>query len=348
MNKNEFLSLSLPYDNYGWKALAKIANVDDKTVRTWCKQEGIIKKKQKTKGKNSIAPEGKIEKLTEEGYNSIQIAKLLGLTTRQVTCFKNHKKIHKSKFQKIILTPNQEQVVIGSILGDGCISRKNKKYDYYCLSIKHGIKQYDYTMYKYNILKNLCLPPITKLRIDNRPKFKDSIQVILETCSNPLFKEYRKKWYKPKKIICIEDLYKLKGLGIAIWYMDDGYLSGKHPTPNLSTNCFSIEDLKEIVKFFKIKFNINCTIQGNKIIHVRVESREKFISLIKPYIPKSMIYKVRLKSLELQENPEVDNLQLSSEKDIKVSEKVQRLTNEESTNKFDTSEGQFTNNELMT
>jgi len=63
---------------------------------------------------------------------------------------------------------------------------------------------------------------------------------------------------------------------------------------------------------------------------------------------KSMIYKVRLKSLELQENPEVDNLQLSSEKDIKVSEKVQRLTNEESTNKFDTSEGQFTNNELMT
>jgi len=61
-----------------------------------------------------------------------------------------------------------------------------------------------------------------------------------------------------------------------------------------------------------------------------------------------MIYKVRLKSLELQENPEVDNLQLSSEKDIKVSEKVQRLTNEESTNKFDTSEGQFTNNELMT
>ena len=63
---------------------------------------------------------------------------------------------------------------------------------------------------------------------------------------------------------------------------------------------------------------------------------------------KSMIYKVRLKSLELQENPEVDNLQLSSEKDIKVSEKVQRLINEESTTKFNTSEGQFTNNELMT
>ena len=61
-----------------------------------------------------------------------------------------------------------------------------------------------------------------------------------------------------------------------------------------------------------------------------------------------MIYKVRLKSLELQENPEVDNLQLSSEKDIKVSEKVQRLINEESTNTFNTSEGQFTTNELMT
>ena len=52
-----------------------------------------------------------------------------------------------------------------------------------------------------------------------------------------------------------------------------------------------------------------------------------------------MDYKVRVKSSELQENPEVDNLQPSSENDVKVSEKVQRLIGEESTNKPNTSAG---------
>ena len=56
-----------------------------------------------------------------------------------------------------------------------------------------------------------------------------------------------------------------------------------------------------------------------------------------PYKDNYLITDARIKQGELQETPNKDNLQPSSENDIIVSEKVQRLTGEESTNKPDTS-----------
>jgi hypothetical protein len=57
----------------------------------------------------------------------------------------------------------QEQVVIGSLLGDGSLASVKSGYctpkitnNHACFRERHGIKQTNWTWWKYSILKNFC------------------------------------------------------------------------------------------------------------------------------------------------------------------------------------------------
>jgi hypothetical protein len=98
-------------------------------------------------------------------------------------------------------------------------------------------------------------------------------------------------WYTPKKRIYKEDLYKLEGLGLAIWYMDDGY-KPKYGGCFISTNCFSFEDLEIVKKMFLEKFNIRVTYNSKHVTYISAKEFPKFVKLIEPYIIPSMRYKL--------------------------------------------------------
>ena len=85
-------------------------------------------------------------------------------------------------------------------------------------------------------------------------------------------------------------LYKLTGLGIATWYMDDG--SNGHYGYIFCTNGFSKDDVQLIQKFFKEKFDINTTIRKDNVIYIKADSKQKFKNLVSPYIIESMKYKL--------------------------------------------------------
>lgn len=52
-----------------------------------------------------------------------------------------------------------KQLLIGSLLGDGCFCRSSKRVKNMSFSITHGEKQKDYIEYKHSILKNYNLVP---------------------------------------------------------------------------------------------------------------------------------------------------------------------------------------------
>lgn len=58
------------------------------------------------------------------------------------------------------------------------------------------------------------------------------------------------------------------------------------------------KDVIKIMNVFKIKYVINSTVQGiinnRPIIYILQESMPKLISIVKPYMLKSMIYKLHL------------------------------------------------------
>jgi len=75
--------------------------------------------------------------------------------------------------------------------------------------------------------------------------------------------------------------------------MDDGSNNGKNIT--LNTHCFSREEQRVIQRFLKDKFGIEATIVKDRDkykIAIGVHECKKFIGIVKPYVIKSMNYKI--------------------------------------------------------
>ena len=86
---------------------------------------------------------------------------------------------------------------------------------------------------------------------------------------------------------------------LAVWYMDDG--SNNHGNITLSTHSFSLEDQRTIVDFLKNKYHIDPTIIKDRTqwkISIGSFDYQKFISIVSPFIPEAMSYKIN--------NPRID------------------------------------------
>lgn len=251
-----------------------------------------------------------IEELINLGFSTLQIAQKLGLTSRQVVSYRNKNKIGaKSKFGKFELSEIEEQVVIGSLLGDGWIDISNKERQYCRLGFEHSMKQELYCLFKYDLLKRIGKEPKIRKRYDKRDNFSNISELItFKSLQHPLFLSYRNNWYNPTKQLCKKDFDKLGPLGLAIWYMDDGW--NQKYGACISTQCFSNSDLQYMRDKLEERFGLTCTIRGNNVLYITSESKERFFSIIKEYVPNIMAYKIApFKSDKLLENPEMDNQQ---------------------------------------
>src|SRR3989338_8923148 len=86
---------------------------------------------------------------------------------------------------------------------------------------------------------------------------------------------------------------------LAVWYMDDGSNNGGDIT--LNTHSFSFEDQKVIADFLKEKYHLHPTIVKDRNqwkIAIGRNDYTRFISIVTPFIPKVMNYKI--------DNPRID------------------------------------------
>lgn len=232
----------------------------------------------------------KFKLLYNKGLNYSEIARELKVSDSAIQEYASSNG-YTSNYHKYELTEfsyEELQVFIGTVYGDASLS---KNYTNAQLSFAHSLKQTDYCMYKYKILKRFCKTPIISSIFDKRTnKFYNRIDV--RTGVNPLFTKYYDKFYKDKiKYINEEVLYQLDPLGIAIWYMDDGCKHSNH-SYSLSTNCFTKEDLEKICKFFEEKFNLHFHIMKNHTLYLISKDARKFEQLIADYIHPDCKYKL--------------------------------------------------------
>lgn len=186
-----------------------------------------------------------------------------------------------------------KQIILGTLLGDGCIYRPSETTRGF--SFIHSIKQKEYFDFKKFLLGKLftetkgyiggfdgSLPNKRGSSIVNRAISK----FIIEHCEKNGCKYITKEWIK-----------ELSPLGIAIWYMDDGsvQLTNKQkPRVHFATNAFSYEEVSLLKDMFKNKYNIACEIfdyKGNTLC-LSTEGTSKLFDLIFPYIPNCMEYKL--------------------------------------------------------
>lgn len=154
------------------------------------------------------------------------------------------------------------QLLIGSLLGDGCFCSVGGRTKNMCLSIAHSEKQKEYIKYKWNILNKYNLvSPIVEYHINNKRYLRELVGYSFKTKLHPIFTDIRNKYYDSHghKRVFKEFVKDIDALGLAIWYMDDGstYVSKTDRcfTAEISTH-IPEDDANALIEMFSSKWGI--------------------------------------------------------------------------------------------
>lgn len=238
---------------------------------------------------------------------SIQdIADTFGISTcaatnrlRHVTKIRSLSEANRVRYRKnvVTLTPAQEQLVYGSLLGDACLCRQQKSTHFYLkILFAHGQDQLAYLQHKHLVMGG-C-------KISQRPEGSNLGKPVYQfayTNTQGLLPVEAVVKADGIKRVSDEWLRKLELPGIAYWYQDDGSLikpHGKIGHIRWYTNAFSAEEISRLVLLLRtFGFSSVGTVTGNKKPEQRVitcfgyQAIVSFLKKLKPYIVPCLAYK---------------------------------------------------------
>lgn len=147
------------------------------------------------------------------------------------------------------LSWEQEQVVVGGLLGDASFERRVEgKQRFPRMKVDRQFRDQEYLQWQYDILKDLCFSPVKEIdRYDGRYD-RTYKQVSFRTRAVPAFQSLYDKWYVDGKKVVPIDL-ELTPLICAVWFADDGSIirAAHHKyamTLKISTDGFGYEGAK--------------------------------------------------------------------------------------------------------
>ena len=232
------------------------------------------------------------------------------------------------------ISPETEQMLIGSLLGDGGLQLQKNCINAYFRE-DHSTKQKEYLKWKKKYLKKFD-PKFSETSTFDKRTNKYYHHAILWTAVNPILTNYYKLLYNGgKKKIGKNILNKVGPMALAIWYCDDGSFGYINQNGKIATY-LSYEDNKLISDFLKKKFDINCTVnRDGKRYHLyfSVKEIEKFLNLIKDHMPKCMNYKLGPFSKENSARLKEENLKRRERDKIRhkrdMADPIKRVKNRE-------------------
>src|SRR3989344_6396114 len=118
---------------------------------------------------------------------------------------------HRELRKRLFLTELQRKVLLGALMGDGCLIENSSKSNYR-LQIEHSIREKDYVFWKYEVFKNFVLTPPRYLSRTNSWKFR--------TVSFAGFTEFQRMFYQERRKILPANIQFLNDpVTIAVWFM---------------------------------------------------------------------------------------------------------------------------------
>jgi hypothetical protein len=199
------------------------------------------------------------------------------------------------------------QVIIGSLLGDGHITRKGSFQESHCWAQQELVFELSRLLHPLFLLSDSSLarwkrsknkgplpgvwssPGRTIHR--NHPEEPPRHNFKIRLPILPSFKELRKLWYPLGKKVVPESIPDLIGpQALAWWYLGDG--SHGTSSPTLCTMGFSRDENLRLISSLDCNLDIASRLCSRNMIHISPGSRSGFFHLILPYIPLTMAYKV--------------------------------------------------------
>ncbi len=206
-------------------------------------------------------------------------------------------KLSKKYKEECELTPEQKEIIIGVILGDGCLEKLNIRSNTR-LKIDNAYpdqEKFVYTLRKFfDSITNM--EPKILTRTDKRSN-KTSQSISFSTLTLPCLNYYHELFYKNKKKSIpsnIEELLTERGL--AFWLMGDGLYRKDRGGVIICTDSFVLEDTKLLTAVLINKFELSASTSKHKDnvyrIYIHKKSVDKLIGLVKPYFISTMEYKL--------------------------------------------------------
>ena len=273
----------------------KLGKVGDGTIFYWRKQLNIPSKFTYTK--NCKIKDEELLPLFNSGLSDYKIADILGVSADGVYGHRMRRGYLRSNDlrvnKEISLSDFQKAVLVGTILGDSTLQLSKGTINPR-LTCAHGIKQKEYCEYKTEIFRSIGAKCCYHKRniVDNRTGifYED---ITLSTPANPQFLEFYHAFYKNgKKRIPMSIIRKyFTEASLAFLFMDDGYKT--KCGYSIATSCFKKLDIERFGKFLKFKYNLDCSFQpSNNLLYIKAKSKERFKTLVYPYICKCVEYKL--------------------------------------------------------
>lgn len=188
-----------------------------------------------------------------------------------------------------MLTEQQEQLLIGSLLGDGRLSLptrgKNPRY-----TENHAIAQGDYLKWKHEILLQIGH---SRLAIRHKTSGKGDKKyetLSLTTGCNEKFIPYYKAFYPEGKKVVPNLIDRLGPLGLAVWYMDDGSIH-RETRAFLHSPGFTDEGRQLLLKVLNDNFKLYPVIRDNGRFSFN-KCSERFFEIVRPFIQPVIYYKL--------------------------------------------------------
>lgn len=235
-----------------------------------------------TEGLNKIEGTGNHPILTQRGYVKIEDI-IIGQDYLILDSSDNQK-------SKLLLNDDQYQLVLGSFLGDGNLS-KQSKFNTYRLRLAQGDAQLAYLKMKAKIL--------------NAEKITKGVSGY--TGKNTINYVQTKTFILDKPIW--DSLKDMDARALAIWYMDDGSLNNSNNV-SLHSNAFTYKEHLYLQEILKTNFNLDAVISSNKGYYYFLFNKEngtKLLTLIADYVHTDLLHKTTIKGKEYSWNSKFKN-----------------------------------------
>lgn len=197
------------------------------------------------------------------------------------------------KFELLKQTPfnsKQQQFIVGTLLGDGCI-RKSGNLPRLC--IVHSKKFEQYFHWKIAQLDGF----FNLWREQEHPRKKSTLLYSETLQHSGLTKFYDMFYVNGQKIVpkCLDQY--MTPYCLSVWFLDDGTLNSK-TNHRIHTNGFNYNGQLELKDLLKRCFDLNCNIvtrkDGQYILSFKRVETVKLSKIIEPHVIPRMQYKLRL------------------------------------------------------
>lgn len=200
--------------------------------------------------------------------------------------------------EKLILTSDEKEILVGLVLGDLFIFRAPKSVNPN-LYFEQGLVHEEYLLHLYNLFESYCssAPKITSRTPDKRTG-KVYSRIRFQSRSLSCFKMLHELFYlEGKKRVPLNIFDLLTPLGLCYWICDDGTFSKRDKCVVLCTQSFTLEEVKLLIEVLTKKFDLDCTMNRSgkgHVIRISQKSLPKLQSLLTPHMPNMMRYKIGL------------------------------------------------------